>query len=147
MTMIRFFALLLALCTFLPASAGAQDASRSDWHGLWVATDGNDTLSVELGEKAVYRFRESREGRQLEADIHCFWSIVDSRLRIEACTKVEAWTDPVERDDYTTQRFSAYSDEAEELTDLVRSALDGARRAGPALILAKDGETLIYERQ
>lgn len=143
--MTRLFALLLILCALSPVSADAQD--RSDWHGTWVAADARDTFRVEIADTLVFKMRKGGESPQTRFNATCLWSAEDQRLRIEACTKVEAWSDLVSREDAYVFTFAANSDDAKDFTDIVSNAIGGARREGPALIYRKDGDTIIYQRQ
>lgn len=145
--MTRLFALLLALCTFLPASADAQDASRSDWYGTWIATDGSDTMRVILDDEITLRMRGGGENPKMQLNVRCLWWVEKERIRIETCTHMEAWSNTMPRDSSFVRTFAANSDAAHTLAEGASIIIGGARREGPALILRRDGDTLIYQRE
>ena len=143
--MTRLLALLLVLAALAPATTDAQ--SRSDWHGTWVATDGVDTLQVTLDEEATLKIRRGGESPQMRLNMSCLWSVQDDGIRIETCTHMEAWSDIVPRDSSFVIAGAANSDAAQDLSKIASEIIAGARREGPALILRRDGDTLIYERK
>jgi hypothetical protein len=166
--------ILLVAAAFLFAAFTSSKAQTdtsgipapATWAGEWTATDGKQTISLDLGEVLELRLREQEEKGWSAQTIRCLYEVRESRLKVLGCTHLKivrsgidfsdemlqgartSFDAQVEYDGQTltlTTDINPNAEEASSINDEVGKILGSMRRRGDHIVIGTD-DTLILSR-